>query len=76
MRAKSTRLGALSHAQGMKLDPHTLTMSDVREMLGGVTAQRIHQLDDVLKPIRKGTQHERRYDPAVVAAYVAKRAKR
>lgn len=48
-----------------------LTISDVARC-GGVSTQRVRQLDDVLQPIRQSNRY-RRYDPSVVEQWLATR---
>jgi DNA-binding transcriptional MerR regulator len=49
----------------MTIDRHTMTTADVARALG-LSVERVRQLDEQLRPVRReGTQH-RRYDPARV----------
>lgn len=56
-----------------QIGPHTMIVGDVAATLG-VSTTRVKQLDDELQPIR-GRNGHRRYDPSVVAAVAAKRAR-
>lgn len=55
------------------IDPHTMPTGDVAKVLE-VSVSRVQQLDDELAPVR-GQGNRRRYNPAVVAAYAAKRGR-
>jgi DNA-binding transcriptional MerR regulator len=48
-----------------------MVTGDVADLMG-VTAARVHQLDDVLRPLRRENGH-RRYDPRRVLAVIKRR---
>ncbi len=56
----------------MTIDRHTLTTADVARVLE-VSAERVRQLDSILRPVRRGRY--RRFDPAVVQKLAIKRAR-
>ena len=55
----------------VQIDPHTMTSGDVGRVLN-VTDERVRQLDDELKPIRR-ENGRRYYDPKVVAEVAERR---
>jgi DNA-binding transcriptional MerR regulator len=57
----------------MTLSKHLMPVGDVARALG-LSIQSVKNLDDELKPIRLDSNH-RRYDPAQVQRYAAKRAR-
>jgi hypothetical protein len=58
----------------VQIDPHTMSSGDVGRVLG-VTDERVRQLDDQLKPIRRANGR-RYYDPRVVESVANERARK